>query len=472
MLDLQKLSIRRVLDSQNSDLYSKLSPKYFSGTNLLLYGKIEHFYRNNLRIPTIDEFSVLKKDISLQDYFDSQIMDEENINNNIENEFLVSQLQDFYVREEAISFIDYFLDNLNDFESTEVLDQFQNILLELNNSIPINDELIDVTLLETVPSADTFVMYPSGLSEEYDRINGGFALQELVCIGGRRGSGKSILALNATLNRFLGTTFMPEKIIPSTTAFFSIEMRHIEVYYRLMSIISRVPFLCFMKNILTKEQTYQAAKAKTKTFYKPSKLIEEELIKLNKNGDIKAFDEKIKNEKPPLKDNRFFIIDDPSLTLNRIDHYCNLFINKYPNFTLSTVDYLNIIKIDESKDWKTQIIVAENLKNFSRKYNITVISPYQVDATLEARYAKGILDSADRAFTFSPSDPDNKEEKDKLTLYTAKVRNGKNITFDVGMDWECTRVDQTGGINSLNKEKLLPGAQYGSKGGEENERDV
>ena len=227
-----------------------------------------------------------------------------------------------------------------------------------------------------------------------------------------------------------------------------------------------------MKNILTKEQTYQAAKAKTETFYKPSKLIEEELIKLHKNSDIKAFDEKIKNEKPPLKDNRFFIIDDPSLTLNRIDHYCNLFINKYPNFTLSTVDYLNIIKIDESKDWKTQIIVAENLKNFSRKYNITVISPYQVDVTLEARYAKGILDSADRAFTFSPADRDNKEEENKLTLYTAKVRNGKNITFDVGMDWECTRVDQTGGINSINKEKLLPGAQYGSSGGEENERDV
>jgi len=287
MLDLQKLSIRRLLDSQNSDLFSKLSPRYFTGSNLILYGKIENFYRNTTRIPNIDEFSVIKKDISLQDYFESQILSDDNVNDNIQNEFLVAQLQDFYVREETIEFMDNFLNHLEEYESSEIMDKFQNHLLDLNNAIPISEELIDVTSLETVPSAETFIMYPSGLSEEYDSINGGFALQEFIGLGGRRGSGKSILALNATLNRFLGTSFTPNVMKPSTAAFFSIEMRYLEVYYRLMSIISRVPFLSFMKNTLSKEEKYQAAKAKAGTFYQENKLITEALKNLLKLGKLK-----------------------------------------------------------------------------------------------------------------------------------------------------------------------------------------
>ena len=33
-------------------------------------------------------------------------------------------------------------------------------------------------------------------------------------------------------------------------------------------------------------------------------------------------------ERPELKDHRLFMIDDESLTLNRIDHYCNMFSSK------------------------------------------------------------------------------------------------------------------------------------------------
>lgn len=476
MLDLQKLTLRRLLETQDSGLYSKLSPTYFTGSNLIMYGKIEHFYRNNLRIPTIDEFLVLKKEISLQDYFESQILDEDNKNDSIQNEFLVSQLQDHYVRDKTIDWVDSFLESLEDYESSEIMDSFQNHLLDLNKSIPMGDELIDVALLETVPSEDTFTMYPSGLSEEYDATNIGFALQELICIGGRRGSGKSILSLNATVSRFLGTSHTQQKVSPSTAVFFSIEMRYIEVYYRLMSILSGVPFLDFMRNKLNKEQKYLVAKTKMDTFYKPSKLINEELDKLQKTGEIERFDEKIKVEKPSMKDNRFFIIDDPALSLNRIDHYCNLFSNKYPdNFTMATVDYLNIIRAEDSIDWKTQIKFAESLKGMARKYDITMLTAYQVDATLEARFAKGILDAADRAFTFPPAPPDG-EDSDQLTMYIAKIRNGKNFTFTIPMDWECTRIGRN--VDSLTKKKngyLLPGAQNGSgtsEEGNEAARDV
>ena len=399
-IDLQKLTLRRLMDTQSNDLYSRLLNQYFTGINLVLFEKIKSFYKANMRLPSTSEIIALRKDVGLQEYIENQIVNDENVCAEIQNEFLVAQLQDFYIRDETIHFMDKFVDQLDDLEKVEIVDKFQNHLLHLNQAIPYNDELYDIGELDFFPSEDDFKIFPSGLSAEFDAINGGFATQELVLLGGRRGSGKSIISLNMALNRFLEG---------NTVAFFTIEMRYKEVYDRVLSIISEVPFLDIFRNQTTPAQKIQMAKAKFKHFYKPSEKIEQLLKELEYSKDFKMFERKVKMEKPTMTDNRLFMIDDESLTLNRVDHYCNMFSSKYPAFNLAVVDYINIIKHDDQKDWKTQITIAENLKSLSRKYDLTMISPYQIDATGEARFAKGILDSADRSFNFFP--PPEEEDR-------------------------------------------------------------
>ena len=51
--------------------------------------------------------------------------DEENINDAVQDEFLVAQLQDFYIRDETIHFMDKFIDQLEDLEKVEIVDKFQ-----------------------------------------------------------------------------------------------------------------------------------------------------------------------------------------------------------------------------------------------------------------------------------------------------------------------------------------------------------
>ena len=392
-IDLQKLTLRRLLDTQSNDLYSKLLNQYFTGINSVLFDKIKSFYKANTRLPSTDEILALRKDAGLQEYLENQICDEDNFNDAIQDEFLVAQLQDFYIRDETIHFMDKFIDQLEDLEKVEIVDKFQNHLLHLNQAIPHDDELYDIAELDFFPSEDDFKIYPSGLSNEFDAINGGFATQELIMLGGRRGSGKSIISLNLAINRFLQG---------NTVAFFTIEMRYKEVYDRVLSIISGVPFLDIFRNQLTDRQKITMAKAKFENFYKPSDKIDTMLNELEYTKDFKNFEKRVKIERPELKDHRLFMIDDESLTLNRIDHYCNMFSSKYPAFNMAVVDYINIVKHDDQKDWKTQITIADNLKSLSRKYDLTMISPYQIDATGEARFAKGILDSADRSFNFFP----------------------------------------------------------------------
>ena len=49
-IDLQKLTLRRLLDTQSNDLYSKLLNQYFSGINAVLYDKIKSFYKANSQV--------------------------------------------------------------------------------------------------------------------------------------------------------------------------------------------------------------------------------------------------------------------------------------------------------------------------------------------------------------------------------------------------------------------------------------
>ena len=278
-LDLQKVTIRKLLETQNHDFFTKLIPQFFTGANIGVYSKIENFYKAHLKLPSVEEMTMLNKDESIQEYLESQILGEDNNVPAIENDFLISQLQDFFVREETITFLDKFVDDLEDLEKIEIIDKFQDHLLSMNNAIPTSEELYDVADLEFFPTSKDFMLFPSGLSAEYDAVNGGFATQELVLLGGRRGSGKSIISLNCAIERF---------IQGSTVAFFTIEMRYKEVQDRLLSIISNVPFLDIYKNKLSVNQKIQIAESKCHTFYKKTEYIQEKLSKL-KNDIILGY---------------------------------------------------------------------------------------------------------------------------------------------------------------------------------------
>lgn len=456
MLDLQKLTLGRLLETQDNDFYSKLQPEFFSGMGLVLFDKVKTFYRANLRLPSIEELTLVHKDLTLQDYLDTQILSADNKFDKISSGFLISQLQDYFVREETLRFLDKFMSSFENLEKVEIIDQLQDHVLHLNKAGASSEELFDVGELDFFPKSDDFVLHPSGLSKEYDSINGGFALQDLVLLGGRRGSGKSIISLNCAYNRFKQG---------STVAFFTIEMRYKEVYDRLLSIISEVPFLDIYTNKLRDDQKLKILKAKVKEFYQPEpkllKLVEE----TEHSKDFARFEVEMKNNKFPMLDNRFFIIDDESLTLSRIDHYCNMFASKHPRYTMAVVDYINIVRAPDQKKWDTQITLSETIKSMARKFNITMLSPYQIDATGEARYAKGILDSADRAFIFMP--PDLEKDPNIIKIMTSKIRNGQSLNFDVNMNWSCVKIDPN--QSKLINEKLLPVEKYGT---DEKSKDI
>ena len=185
-IDLQKLALKRLLTTQSPDFYNKLVNKYFTGNNLVLFRKVNNFYTKHLRIPSLQEFYEIQKQESSKDYLRKEFLTGTlEGETSIESTFIADQLQDYYIREETIAFIDKFIDDLDTLEQTEIIDKIQEHVLSVQKFIPEGEELFDVATIETVPQEENFVMFPSGLSTEFDAANGGFALQELILFGGR-----------------------------------------------------------------------------------------------------------------------------------------------------------------------------------------------------------------------------------------------------------------------------------------------
>lgn len=452
MIEIESYTLFKILKNKNTELFSKLSSSFFTGYNEVLYKKLENYYLANNFLCSLDEFTQLRKDIVLDSYYKKYILDPEFESVDLDDSFIYRQLEENYTKRKVLNGVEELLADFDNKETGEVIDTLEQINTDINSSMPKKDELFDVADIETFPEQETFIIYPSGLSNEWDSVNGGFALQELVLLGGRRGSGKSIISLNAIRTRYEQG---------HTVALFSIEMRYKEVYDRLMSSISGVPFLTLYKNETSTAEKLRLGEARLKFWYQDTIAAQKVLQHLLDTGAYKEFDKQI--VKLPKKENRFFIVDDTSLTLGRIDYYMKKF-QKYKNYTMSVVDYLNIVKIPDNLHWQSQITIADSLKVGARKYNQTVLSPYQISEDGEARFAKGILDSADKSLIFMPQDQQEQqtasvEEISRLKMFTSKIRNGRPLTFEIGINWPTVRVYPSGQIV---KSQLLPGEKYDS----------
>lgn len=452
MIEVETFTIYRILKNSDIELFSKVKEEQFTGYNLALYKKIGSYYLANNKLPSLDEFTSLPKQAIIQDYFEHNVKDPEHDIVIIDNMFLIQQLEANAVKRNTLVHLESLLKNYDLLEAGEVREQIDKLSLDLNSKFTDTNEFFSLSSVDLFSEKESFVLLPTGLSNDFDSVNGGFALQELILLGGRRGSGKSIITLNALRHRYeLG----------HTVVLFSIEMRYKEQYNRLMAQVSGVPFLSIYKNELSIEDKLRLAAARVKFWYKDTEEARELIRKLKLDLDFKRFDELCPKLKK--KDNEFFIIDQIQLDLPKISYYLKYIKDKYPNFSMAAVDYLNIVKIPDRLNWQSQITISDTFKEYARAHDLTIMSPYQMDADGEARFAKGILDSADKSLIFMPQDQQEQQkapgETSELKVYTAKIRNGVPITVSLYMDWSIVRVCPGG---HLVNEQLLPSEKYGS----------
>lgn len=432
-INTQAVVLRLLLQSsQDSDTildFDAAKPQYFSDSYRSIRNHIAKFHENYGRLPSITDlrvkFSRSSTILSTLDALERHELPEE-----VELEVAVDTLRDEYAQQFTLETIQKeLLPNMAIATSEEIVMKLSAVQLAVAEALDTSEKVFTSSQLvffedEEDEAAD---MTTTGVSKRWDEDFGGTRTQELVLIGGKRGSGKSVISMNMARSQWEIGNICP---------YFTIEMTAGETNQRFMASLAGADAMSIRNKCSSPFDVVLLVKARAKMFQGGEELLEEYLKDIDtetcKSHDFAEFDRKVM--RLPDVESQIVLIDDRSLTIASIDAHLTALKAKHGSkLKMAVVDYVNQVIVgdkDDMYDWKDQLVVSKALKDLARKHEITIVSPYQIDDNGEARLSKAILDPADYAMVI--------EKLDKygiIILKASKVRSISDVTIAVSMDW-------------------------------------
>ena len=445
-MDISAVVLNKLLTEKNLDVWSKLKLAFLDPAYSTVYSSISRYYDKYSTIPSFDDLDINAREGLVQKTLATlRLIDETDVSAEVALDALIDQ----YTQNQCINLLDKFIDKLPIYDSVEIKENLASIVLTLDEKTlktegvyAMNDIMVFVRPDELAKNRVHL-----GLNNTFDSVLGGVARQELILIGGKRGAGKSITCSNIMINQYESG---------NTCAYFTIEMIAHETLQRNISILANVNHQNIKNGTLTDTEMLSVIKARAGMFTGAEHLVQEFI----KDRDHYKFEENIVRECSLKEDNQMIIIDDRALSLSSLDLHLGKIKSRFGDkFTVAVVDYLNQIVVEGASqfDWQPQIIISKKLKELARKYDIVMVSPYQIDANGETRFAKGILDAADIALLMEA----HAKEANAISFETTKIRGAKEMKFTSSMDWDSLRISPV----SIEKpiEKVNDKVKKGSK---------
>ena len=424
-MDISAIVINKLLVDRNIEVWAKLKLAFLDPAYSSIYTLITKYYDKYSTIPSFPDLEILAREgIAQKTLATLRLIDETDICAEVALDALIDQ----YTQNQCIILLDKFIDKLPLYDSTEVKESLASIVLTLDEKtlktegvFAMNEIMVFVRPEELAKNRVHL-----GLNNTFDSVLGGVARQELILIGGKRGSGKSITCSNLMINQYE---------MGNTSVYFTIEMIAYETLQRNMSILANVNHMNLKNNKLTDAEMLKVVKCRAGMFVDADEYVQEFV----KTKDQYKFEENVVNN-CALQEAQMIIVDDRALSLTALDLHLGKVKARFGDkFTLGVVDYLNQIVVEggsDQFDWKPQIVISKKLKELARKHDIVLVSPYQIDDKGETRFAKGILDAADIAVLMEA----HTKEDNAISMETTKIRGAKEMKFTSPMDWDTLRI--------------------------------
>lgn len=424
-MDTSAVVLNKLLTERNLDIWAKLKLVFLDPAYSSLYSVVNKYYEKYSAIPSFDDLELtLREGPASKTLATLRLTEVPDVSAEVALDALIDQ----YTQNETVKLLDKFVDKLPLYDTNEIKENLATIALTIEEKTHTSEKVFtmaDMMMFQHPEDLEKERVY-LGLNNSFDSVLGGVARQELILIGGKRGSGKSIASSNLFINQYESG---------NSSIYFSIEMTAKETMERNLSILANVNLQNLKQHKLTDDELLRVVKARAEMFVDSGDLVGEFM----RHRDRFKFEEMLVRSCSLKPDNQMIIVDDRDLTLSSIDLHIGKAKAKFGDkLKLVVVDYLNQIQIEGSDiyDWKPQIEVSKKLKNLARKYEIVMVSPYQIDANGEARFAKGILDAADIALTMEAHD----KETSAISFQTTKIRGGKEMAFTCPIDWDSLRI--------------------------------
>lgn len=456
--------VKLITEPELARYFPKLKRAYFD-TQGVLFDRLAKHYKEHGRLPnypTLKEITAKLHEIpgyvkALEPHLDACV--------EYDFELVLATLVDEYIQNKTLVEIRRFVENIATKNVEEIKEGLTNITLQVDKLSPDDARLFDMSQLVVFKSKEQVseLKIPIGISNEFDALlHGGFHREELLLFGGPRGSGKSLICSNMVCSQYEAGY---------SAVYFSIEMTAEETFDRQMSILSGVPYTNIRSGDLTTSEITKLVETRASMFEGSEAVVEQFLI----DRDQFKFERDL--VQLPLKKNQIIIVDDRDLTIGQID----LQLQKAKallgdTLRLVVVDYVNQLvgsspnAMESMYEWKNQIEVSKQLKNLARKYEVLMVSPYQIAEDGKVRYATGILDAADASFIMKG------KNEEGIAFTVTKMRSASDkLDFSAGVDWDTLRIDPSKTIEirkeSEDKEEKPSKKAKQEKSGEES-RDL
>lgn len=434
-MNVEPVAIKLLLQETDQDkaleYYAELDPRYFSSTFQNVIKHISDFYKKNDHIPNTRELEVFRA----RDRRTLSALASIELTNveGLDLSQVISELENNFVQDTTLTLMEGILENIAVMDKDEIQDQVARMSVVLEDQISSTEKVFTARDYKPFVPKDIsdISRISSGISDEWDNEAGGYFIEDFVLFGGKRGSGKSIVCANL---------IRAQHEQGNVSVYATIEMSYTEVMDRILSALSGVPHNKIKLRETNEDEDRLVALAHAKLFVGGEELFKEYFDSGSRVDKFKFQDELIKL--PEKDEGRIIIIDDRNLSVSTLDAKLSSYKARYGDLLkLVVVDYVNQLELYPGADmysWTNQIELSKALKNQARKQKVVLVSPYQMDDNGQARFAKGLLDSADVAHLIYVDD----KESNTIVFETTKARSAADDgVHRVSIDWDILKID-------------------------------
>lgn len=409
------------------DTWAASQKHYFPVEFSPVWDYLDSYVSTHSALPSFPAANLAIRDSNLRERFFALEKVEEV---DIEGKTLLEYLKNEFTQIEIMNQLETYLTNSIAMESaSENIEGLQNIVLEVEQKVELKDVNEDMRRMSLFEPEESLIRnVPLGLNLDYDRIQT-FGPTELVLIGGKKGTGKSVTCANIASTVYEAG---------NSVIYFTIEMTARATMQRCCSIATGIPQKALRTRNLSVNEWETLALWWSGRYEDGEKAYTKYLF----HRDFDKYHAELIAK--PLREKQIDIVYAPSLNLGQIRTELDKKMARLkPRVIL--VDYINQVKRSSvpnrmgQYDWTEQIEVSKALKTFAQDYDVLMVSPYQIDATGEARFAKGILDAADAAFVLETYYNKEGVKENAVTFECTKMRNAEEKNFTSLVDWDSLR---------------------------------
>ena len=423
-MNIASALLKQLVTQQDLDTWSQLKDIYLPSEYRGIYDALEKHVDQYQSLPTFEELDYAVRDKARKE----KLVAIRNIEVDVDADMLLDYLKNEYAQVEILDELDKYVEKTVTIATAEEnIEQLQEIVLDVSDKVdvtPPSESMQTITLFED--DEDLAKYLSLGLNSDYD-ASVRFSPKDLVLVGGRRGSGKSLTSCNLAVNVYEQGR---------TAIYFTIEMDSRSILQRMCSISTGIPFTSIRDKTMNTEQWNIVAGWWANRFQDSADI----LRNYETNRDFDEFHRQLVKQEL-RSDAQLDVIYDPALTLSKIQSELDKRVSRN-DVGIVIVDYLNQVRRHNAPgrnsqyDWQEQIEISKKMKTFAQDYETLVFAPYQTDSTGEARFAKGILDAADAAYSLETWTPEDR----CMTFNCTKMRNNEVKGFSSEVDWKSLKI--------------------------------